>query len=69
MAARVIKRGKAENVVIDGAPAPEKQVTVKVIDRWSVVHDDQRYVKGDSVSVPESVAQEWEDSGYVERVK
>ncbi|MEE2855639.1 MAG: hypothetical protein VX424_23645 [Actinomycetota bacterium] len=56
-------------MVIDGEQAPEKQVTVKVIDRWSVVHDDQRYVKGDSVTVPESVAQEWEASGYVERVK
>ena len=42
---------------------------MKVIDRWSVVHDDHRYVKGDTVTVPEAVAQEWEDSGYVERVK
>ena len=67
MTARVVKRGKAPTMIVD-EPAPEKQVKVKVIDRWSVVHDDQRYAKGDTLTVPESVAQEWEQSGYVERV-
>jgi len=57
MTARVIKRGKAPTVIVD-EPAPEKLVKVKVVDRWSVVHDDQRYVKGDTLTVPESVAQE-----------
>ncbi|WP_156660959.1 hypothetical protein [Mycobacterium sp. 852002-51163_SCH5372311] len=46
----------------------DKQVKVKVIDRWRVVHDDKPYVKGQTVTVPESVAAEWERSGYVERV-
>ena len=68
MTARVIKRGKAPNMIVD-EPTPEKQVKVKVIDRWSVVHHDQRYVKGDTLTAPESVAQEWERSGYVERVQ
>ena len=52
-----------ENKVSDN-----KQVKVKVIDRWRVVHDDKPYVKGDTLIVPEDVAQEWERSGYVERV-
>jgi hypothetical protein len=47
---------------------PEKTVKVKVSDRWRVVHDGKPYVKGDMLSVPENVAQEWEQSGYVERV-
>lgn len=46
----------------------DKQVKVKVIDRWRVVHDGKPYLKGDTLTVPESVAQEWERSGYVERV-
>ena len=46
----------------------EKQVKVKVIDRWRVVHNDKPYVKDDVLVVPESVAQGWELSGYVERV-
>ena len=46
----------------------EKTVKVKVIDRWRVVHDDKAYHKGDTLTVPENVAQEWEASGYVERV-
>ena len=67
MAARVVKRGKTPNMVLDES-TPEKKVAVKVIDRWSVVHDDQRYVKGETVTVPESIVQEWTSSGYVERV-
>jgi hypothetical protein len=47
---------------------PEKQVGVRVSDRWRVVHDDKPYTKGDTLTVPENVAQEWERSGYVERV-
>ena len=46
----------------------DKQVKVRVSDRWRVVHDDKAYVKGETVTVPESVAQEWERSGYVERI-
>jgi hypothetical protein len=46
----------------------DKQVKVKVIDRWRVVHDDKPYVKDDVLVVPDNVAQEWERCGYVERV-
>ena len=47
----------------------DKQVTVKVIDRWRIVHGDKPYLKDDVLVVPENVAQEWERSGYVERVQ
>lgn len=46
----------------------DKQVKLRVSNRWRVVHDDKPYVKGETVTVPESVAVEWERSGYVERV-
>jgi hypothetical protein len=46
----------------------EKTVKVKVIDRWRVIHDDKAYRKGDTLTVPESVADEWQRSGWVERV-
>ena len=47
-----------------------KPVKVKVIDRWRVVHPDDGtvHVKGDELTVPEHVAQEWEKSRWVERV-
>jgi hypothetical protein len=46
----------------------EKQVKVRVCDRWRVVHDDKPYVNGETLTVPENVAQEWERSGWVEKV-
>lgn len=46
----------------------EKTVKVKVIDRWRVVHEGKPYVKGDEVTVPESTAKEWIQSGWVESV-
>jgi hypothetical protein len=67
MTVRVIKRAPA-SMILQEDSVPEKKVKVKVIDRWSVVHDDQRYVKGDELTVPEEVADEWQRSGYVERV-
>jgi hypothetical protein len=36
----------------------DKQVKVKVIDRWRVVFDGTVGVKGDTFTVPENVAQE-----------
>ncbi|WP_156661044.1 hypothetical protein [Mycobacterium sp. 852002-51163_SCH5372311] len=39
-----------------------------MIDPWRVVYDDKPYVKGETVTVPESVAAEWERSRWVERV-
>jgi hypothetical protein len=49
---------------------PEKTVKVRVIDRWRVVHPDDgtAHVKGDTLTVPENVAQEWERNGWTERV-
>jgi hypothetical protein len=55
-------------VILENNNMSDKQVKVKVIDRWSVVHDDKRYVKGQTVTVPEAVAAEWERSRWVERV-
>ncbi len=46
----------------------EKQIKVRVSDRWRVVHDGKPYVKGDTLTVPENVAQVWERSRWVERV-
>jgi hypothetical protein len=48
----------------------DKTVKVKVSDRWRVVNpeDDSVHVKGDTLSVPEKLAEEWERSGWVERV-
>ena len=48
--------------------APAKTIKVRVSDRWSVVHDDKRYVLDDELSVPEHVADEWERNRWVERV-
>jgi hypothetical protein len=64
---RVIKRGQP-NMILQEQSVPEKQIKVRVIDRWRVVHDDKPYVKDDVLVVPEDVGQEWERSGYVERV-
>jgi len=49
---------------------PKKQIKVRVIDRWRVVHPDDGtgHVKDDALVVPENVVQEWERCGYVERV-
>jgi hypothetical protein len=49
---------------------PEKTVKVRVSDRWRVVNPDdgKAHTKGDELSVPENVAEEWEKSGWVERV-
>lgn len=46
----------------------EKTVKVRVSDRWRVVHDGKPHTKGDTLSVPESVAQDWERNRWVERV-
>jgi hypothetical protein len=48
--------------------AKPKTVKVRVIDRWQVTHEGKPYVKGDEVTVPEHVADEWERSRWVERV-
>jgi hypothetical protein len=67
MVARVIKRGQPDMIIKD-EPVDEKQVKVKVIGRWSVSHDSKRHIEGDTVTVPESVAVEWERNHWVERV-
>ncbi len=55
-------------MILEGKDMTGKTVKVKVIDRWRVVHEAKAYTKGDTVSVPENVAREWERSGWVERV-
>jgi hypothetical protein len=47
---------------------PEKTIKVKVLAPYRVCHDGEAYVGGDTASVPEKVGQEWEQSGWVERV-
>jgi hypothetical protein len=57
----------ADVMILENSVSDE-QVEVCVSDRWRVVHDDKPYIKDDVLVVPENVAQEWERSGYVERV-
>jgi hypothetical protein len=59
-----------DQLMITEESMPEKTVKVKVIDRWRVVHPDtgEAHTKGDQLTVPESTAEEWERSGWVERV-
>jgi hypothetical protein len=57
-----------ESTVKEKKPMSVKPVKVRVIDRWRVVHDGKPYFKGDEVTVPEHLAQEWEQSNWVERV-
>lgn len=46
----------------------EKQIKVRVSDRWRVVHDGRAYHKGDALSVPEGIAEEWLRNKWVARV-
>jgi hypothetical protein len=55
-------------MILEEQLMPEKTVQVRVSDRLRVVHDGTAYTKGDRLTVPEHVAQEWERSGWVERV-
>jgi hypothetical protein len=67
MAVRAIRKEPA-SMILEGQSMPEKTVKIRVSDRWRVVHDDKPYTKGDELTVPEDVAQEWERSRWVERV-
>jgi hypothetical protein len=67
MAVRVIRKAPA-SMILEDQSMPEKTVKVRVSDRWRVVHEDKPYIKGDELTVPEDVAQEWERNGYVEKV-
>jgi hypothetical protein len=59
-----------DQLMITEESMPEKTVKVKVIDRWRVVNPDtgEAHTKGDTLSVPEATAEEWERSGWVERI-
>lgn len=48
---------------------PEKNVKVKVLSNYRVSHDGKPHVGGQTATVPEHVAQEWERAGFVELVK
>jgi hypothetical protein len=39
---------------------PEKIIKVRVSDRWRVVHDGKAYTNGDTLTVSDHLAQEWE---------
>jgi hypothetical protein len=67
MAASVIRKSPT-NLITEDTLTEKKQVKVRVSDRWSIFHDDRRYVEGDELTVPEAVAAEWERSRWVERV-
>jgi hypothetical protein len=67
MGVAVIKKAPA-SIVLESQLTPAKTVKVRVSDRWSVVHDDKRYVQDDELEVPEHVADEWERNHWVERV-
>ena len=64
---RIIKQGDPK-VIKQDTDKPDKPVKVKVSDRWSVAHEGKRYVQGDTVTVPEHVADEWERNHWVQRV-
>lgn len=55
-------------MITDDDSKPEKTVKVRVSDRWSVTHEGKRHTAGDTVTVPEHVAEEWERNRWVERV-
>jgi hypothetical protein len=45
-----------------------KTIKVKVQAPFRVVHEASAFHEGDTLSVPEHVAAEWEQSGWIERV-
>jgi hypothetical protein len=49
-------------------PVSDKPIKVRVSDRWSIVHEGKRYIAGETVTVPEHLAEDWERSRWVERV-
>jgi hypothetical protein len=55
-------------MILENKIMTDKTVKVRVSDRWSVAHEGKRYVKGDTLTVRENVAQGWERSKWVERV-
>jgi hypothetical protein len=57
-------------MIIEDTAKPEKAVKVRVSDRWRVVNpvDGTAHIKGDTLTVPEHVAEEWERNRWVERV-
>lgn len=63
---QVIKKGGPD--VLKDEEKSDKQVKVKVSGRWSVAHEGKRYAEGDTVTVHESVADEWVRNGWVDRV-
>jgi hypothetical protein len=65
---RIIKHGEDPKVIKDKPANPDKPVKVKVSNIWSVVHEGQRYVQGDTVTVPESLADEWIRNHWVKAV-
>lgn len=55
-------------MILEGQNMTEKTVKVKVRKPFRVVHEGEAYSDGAEVTVPESVAVQWERPGRVERV-
>jgi hypothetical protein len=55
-------------MILEEATVAEKNIKVKVQAPFRVVHEGNAFTDGDTVTVPENVAAEWERSGWVEKV-
>jgi len=55
-------------IILEDTSMPEKTVKVRVTAPFRVVHEGNPHTDGDTLTVPDNVAQEWERSGWVERV-
>jgi hypothetical protein len=55
-------------MILEGQLMSDKSVKVRVLDPFRVVHSGDPYVGGDTASVPEATAAEWERNGWAERV-
>jgi hypothetical protein len=54
-------------MILQEQPMPEKSVRVKVRSPYRVVHEGDPYTEGDTLTVWEATAQQWEQYGWVER--
>jgi hypothetical protein len=56
-------------MILEEKTVPEKTVKLRVKAPFRIVHEGNPHTDGDTFTVPENLAQEWERSGYVERVQ
>jgi hypothetical protein len=55
-------------MIVEKKQMADKQIKVRVSDRWRVVHDGKPHTYGDELSVPAALAEEWVRSRWVERL-